>query len=399
MRHLLLLAPPILALGLAAPAHAARTIAVAYFDNDSGRAELDPLRKGLADMLITDLAGLGSIQIVEREKLNAVIAELELAKSKFIDPKTAQKLGKGLSAEYIMTGSYLVQGDAMRIDSRLVQVATGRIAAAEKVEGKRDDFFALEKELVDALVKALDLKLSSSEKGKLRSNATQSFSAWARYSAGLDAHDRGDDVEARRQFQAALDSDPNYRAAKTATERLHAIFESSAQRHDLAVDQMRRALDPKAEDFGEKLNEVLGEVADPTDAKQMAKKLALLTWVAENDYLQTGAMGFSRVVLEGLGLVSGYLQDPDEWDRIPLLCEYFMTRYPKDRMAQPQCKAYLQSVERMRAAFAGAEGLERARESWAQSRAQAVDWSRIVIELDPQIRKLFAIYARKASRR
>lgn len=61
-------------------------------------------------------------------------------------------------------------------------MATGKIAAAEKAEGKKDDYFALEKDLVDALVKALDLKLSSSEKGKLRSNATQSFTAWARYS-------------------------------------------------------------------------------------------------------------------------------------------------------------------------------------------------------------------------
>ena len=28
----------------------ARTIAIAYFDNNTGKAELDPLRKGLADM-------------------------------------------------------------------------------------------------------------------------------------------------------------------------------------------------------------------------------------------------------------------------------------------------------------------------------------------------------------
>lgn len=389
---------PLFALGLASPASAARTVAVAYFDNASGHVELEALRKGLADMLITDLAGLSSIQIVEREKLNAVLQELKLGKSKFIDPKTAQKLGKGLAAQYILTGSYLVQGDEMRIDSRLVEVATGKIAAAEKAEGKRDDFFALEKDLVDALVKALDLKLTSSEKGKLRSNATQSFTAWASYSAGLDAKDRGDDAEARRQFQAALDADPNYRAAKTATARLRAIFESTAQKHDQAVDEMRRALDPKAEDFGEKLNEVLSELNDHSDAKQMAKKVAILTWVAENDYLQTGSFGFSRVVMEALALVSRFTDDPDEWDRIPLICEYFVTRYPKDRMAQPQCKVYLQGIERTRAHYSGDEGLMRARKSWAEGRSRELDWMRIIIDLDPEIRRLFGIYAKKASR-
>ena len=68
---------------------------------------------------------------------------------------------------------------------------------------------------------------------------------------------------------------------------------------------MQRELDPKAPDFGEKLDEILAELRDPGDAKQLAKKAALLTWIAENDYLQTGAMGFSRVVLEALALVSG----------------------------------------------------------------------------------------------
>ena len=34
------------------------TVAVSYFDNNTGKAEYDPLAKGLADMLITDLGQL-----------------------------------------------------------------------------------------------------------------------------------------------------------------------------------------------------------------------------------------------------------------------------------------------------------------------------------------------------
>src|SRR5439155_67793 len=54
---------------LATPAAAARTLAVSYFDNNTGKPEYDPLAKGLADMLITDLSAISSLQIVEREKL------------------------------------------------------------------------------------------------------------------------------------------------------------------------------------------------------------------------------------------------------------------------------------------------------------------------------------------
>src|ERR1041384_557454 len=122
---------------LPAVAHA-RTIAIAYFDNNTGSAELEPLRKGLADMLITDLGNVGSLQIVEREKLNQVMGELKLSQSKFIDPKTAQKLGKGLAAEYIMTGSYVIGGETLRIDARVVEVKSGRGAGGGKGGGKKE---------------------------------------------------------------------------------------------------------------------------------------------------------------------------------------------------------------------------------------------------------------------
>src|SRR5215468_12527125 len=126
----------VLAVLLAPAVASARTIAIAYFDNNTGDAELDPLRKGLADMLITDLGNVTSLQIVERDKLNQVLGELKLSKSKFIDPRTAQKLGKGLAAEFIMTGAYIVAGETLRVDVRVVEVKTGKVAAADKVEGK-----------------------------------------------------------------------------------------------------------------------------------------------------------------------------------------------------------------------------------------------------------------------
>ncbi len=69
-------------------------------------------------MLITDLVGVSEMRVVEREKLEAVLAELKLSTSAFVDPATAQKLGKGLAATHILTGAYLVSGPALHIDAR-----------------------------------------------------------------------------------------------------------------------------------------------------------------------------------------------------------------------------------------------------------------------------------------
>ena len=86
-----------------------KTVAISYFDNTSGLEQYNPLSKGLADMLITDLSNVKSIQIVEREKLESLLKEIDLGEGKFIDESTAQKLGKGLGASYMLTGSYIIR--------------------------------------------------------------------------------------------------------------------------------------------------------------------------------------------------------------------------------------------------------------------------------------------------
>jgi TolB-like protein len=383
----------VLALVLAPAVASARTIAIAYFDNNTGKAELDPLRKGLADMLITDLGNVSSLQIVERDKLNQVLDELKLSKSKFIDPRTAQKLGKGLAAEFIMTGSYVLGGDTLRIDVRVVEVKTGRVAASEKVEGKKEEFFALEKDLVDILIKTLDVKLSTGERGKLRSNATQSFDAWQKYSAGLDAKDRGDDTEARRLFQAALDADPNYRAAKTATERLRVIFQRADAAKAAEIDKSWKALDPKASNFPQKVDELLMQLSS-SETDQLRKKVALLRFLAERDLTPTYPGDFSRVSLEINALLWRFDALPDAEVVLPPVCEYLISRYPKDQMVMGQCKLLLQILEKR-----PNEDMATRKQNWDKKWADVtLDWEVALRETTPDILKLFRLYGQKVKR-
>ncbi len=61
------------------------TVAISYFDNTSNLKEYDAFSKGLADMLITDLSKVKSLQIVEREKLESLLKEINLGDGGFID--------------------------------------------------------------------------------------------------------------------------------------------------------------------------------------------------------------------------------------------------------------------------------------------------------------------------
>jgi TolB-like protein len=388
-----------LSLLAASAAHATVPVAVSYFDNDTGKAELAPLSKGLADMLITDLGNLSAITIVEREKLNTVLDELKLSKSKFIDPKTAQKLGKGLAAQFILTGSYHLAGEALRIDARIVKVDTGHVAGTQKVEGKKDEFFAMEKELVDLLVKTLDLKLGFSEKGKLRSNQTESFAAWSSYSAGLDAQDRGDPKEAQAAFLAALEADPNYRAAKSASERLAALYQHVDAAQATSWAEQFKQLDPKAKDFAARVERMLAET-DATREEGMKRKLVLLTWLAERDLTPQTSPNYNLVASHAMALVGRFTECPAEWESVIQTCDYFAQRMPKDPTVLGRCRSELESIDSDRKEAGRAESSQK---EWDEDGVKDLkldhdDWRYALVTHRGDIVKLMRLYAAKAKR-
>lgn len=61
------------------PGGSRRPLAVLYFDNHTGDARWAPLQKGLADMMVTDLAGTPGLTVVERARLRAAVQQMARA--------------------------------------------------------------------------------------------------------------------------------------------------------------------------------------------------------------------------------------------------------------------------------------------------------------------------------
>src|SRR5215210_8284707 len=72
------------------------TVAVMYFTNSAlvNHAEYEPLSKGIAEMLITELAASPALQVVERDRLQKLLEEQNLAESGKVDKETAVALGR-----------------------------------------------------------------------------------------------------------------------------------------------------------------------------------------------------------------------------------------------------------------------------------------------------------------
>ena len=143
-----------LALWPTAAAAGPGTVAVLYFENQ-GNEELEPLKVGLAQMMVTDIKGTPGVTVVERQQLQAILDELELGHSGMADPKAAAKVGKLLGAEWMVLGSYFELMGTLRIDARLVQVETGEILFAHGVDDKTKAFMEMEGQLAEAFRGAL----------------------------------------------------------------------------------------------------------------------------------------------------------------------------------------------------------------------------------------------------
>ena len=132
-------------------AQAKPVIAVMYFDNNSlgkDRADYDGIGKGLADMLITDMAANPNIKVVERERVQALITEQNLVKSGAIDPQTAIRLGRIVGAQYMVTGGFMSDGRGNYVlTARAINVETGAITNPTRINTKGDDVLGLMNQL------------------------------------------------------------------------------------------------------------------------------------------------------------------------------------------------------------------------------------------------------------
>ncbi|MEK7819111.1 MAG: FlgO family outer membrane protein [Bacteroidota bacterium] len=182
------------------------TIAVLYFENASmeDRDRLEPMRKGLADMFITEMLKVKGLKVVERARMQSIIEELNLNEMDFVAESMQQKMGKILGAKFMLFGTFAnLPGDEIRIDARIVNVETSEILHAEDESGDLDDFMELIQSLVKKIAKDLSVKLSSAEEDALDTGGG-SFDAYVNYCEAIDLDDDARRLHREGKFDEAI---------------------------------------------------------------------------------------------------------------------------------------------------------------------------------------------------
>lgn len=229
--------------GLFCAAASAATVAVLPLERAQAPVELEGLGRGLASMMVADLAGAPGIVLVERMRVDDLLAELALAERSFLDPSTAARAGLAVGAEYVLVGSFSVMDPNLTVDVRLVNVTSGEVVEGAVATGPVTDFVSVEKEVVRRVLVELGTDLDArSERQLLSRVVTEDWDAFVAWSRGLSEAHRGQFDAARRSYDEALARDPAFVEAAASRQALEAILLARTAEQATLADRERRAI-------------------------------------------------------------------------------------------------------------------------------------------------------------
>ncbi|MEE9610360.1 MAG: tetratricopeptide repeat protein, partial [Desulfatiglandales bacterium] len=191
-----------------------RNIAILFFENQTGDANLDWLRRGLTDMLATDLKQSHYLNVVTVQRLQELLAHKGPHVSDNIDVSLAIKVASDADIENILAGRIYRQRGELFIEVE-VRDQAGRLLRRETVNSPgMEQIFSMVNDL-SQLVRANlrgDLVAETDEEFQL-SDMTESVDAFRCYSEALENNEKLIYAEAERCLEDAIRWDSTFAAA------------------------------------------------------------------------------------------------------------------------------------------------------------------------------------------
>jgi TolB-like protein/cytochrome c-type biogenesis protein CcmH/NrfG len=178
-------------------------IALLPFINMSGDPEQEYFSDGISEDIITGLSKLRWFFVIARN--SSFIYKGKAAHMK----QVAEELGVG----YVVEGSVRKSGERVRITAQLNDVSTGSHIWAERYDRDLADVFAVQDEITESIVAAIEPQLYAAENFRARRKPPGSLDAWDLVMRALSHYwrvTRQDNVVAQALLEKAIAIDPNY---------------------------------------------------------------------------------------------------------------------------------------------------------------------------------------------
>jgi len=173
------------------------SIAVLPFANLSGDSSQDYLSDGTTENIITALSKISNLFVIARNSAFTY-------KGKTVK---IQQVAEDLGVRYVLEGSIQKAGERVRINAQLVDGLTGLHLWAERYDRQISDIFALQDDITNQVVTALEIKLTEGEAARISRRQTDNNDAYELFRKGLEIFRRftkTDNDQARRLFKQAV---------------------------------------------------------------------------------------------------------------------------------------------------------------------------------------------------
>ena len=178
-------------------------IAVLPFVNMSGDPEQEYFSDGISEDIITALSKLRWFFVIARNSSFVY-------KGKSVPMK---QIAEDLGVRYVIEGSVRKSGDRVRITAQLNDVGTGSHLWAERYDRSLADVFAVQDEITEAIVAAIEPQLYAAENFHAQRKPPDSLDAWDLVMRALSHYwrvTRQDNLVAQALLEKAISIDPNY---------------------------------------------------------------------------------------------------------------------------------------------------------------------------------------------
>ena len=179
------------------------SVAVLPLENLSGNAEQDYFADGMTEALTTDLARMGSMQVISR--------------SSTMQYKGANKplpvIARELHADAIVEGSVQRFGNRVRVTAQLIRAATDKHLWAETYERDSRDILALQDDVASAIAQQIESRLGGPRPLPLAKAQPISPEAYEIYLKANYYQDQFDLQKSIDYYSQAIKLDPNYAPA------------------------------------------------------------------------------------------------------------------------------------------------------------------------------------------
>jgi TolB-like protein/Tfp pilus assembly protein PilF len=217
------------------------SIAVLPFANMSGDPEQEYFADGMVDDILMALSRVRWLFVIARQ--SSFIYKVRVA--------DVQQIGRELGVRYVVEGSVRKSGNRVRIVAQVIETEGGAHIWADRYEGDLRDIFALQDEITERIVSAIEPTVRTVEIKRALAKPTGSLTAYDSYLRALPyyySQTREAVLRAETLLQEAIDLDPGYAEALGSLADCIAIRTSTGwhaswrRGTDEACEAARRAL-------------------------------------------------------------------------------------------------------------------------------------------------------------